>query len=119
MEKKELICITCPMGCSLTAERENPDQPWQISGNSCKRGVSYATAELTHPVRTLTSTVRVANRPGKYLAVKTSAPISKEKMFEAMDILRSTTVQAPVSIGQVILKDLLGEANVVAAAEIR
>lgn len=76
-EKKEMICINCPIGCTVTAEKTADG--FKVTGNTCPRGEKYAIAELTHPTRTLTTTVKVANREGVYLPVKTSAPISKEK----------------------------------------
>ena len=37
MEKKELTCICCPMGCALSVEMDG-NQVVSISGNTCKRG---------------------------------------------------------------------------------
>ena len=112
--KKELTCIVCPMGCRLSVEVDEAGVPTAVEGNRCPRGAAYAKDELTHPTRTLTSTVRVANRAGRMLSVKTNRPISKGKLFEAMDILRTVSVEAPVAIGDVIVADLFGEADVVA-----
>ena len=44
MLKKQFLCICCPTGCRLTAERENETAPWRISGNRCPRGAAYAQA---------------------------------------------------------------------------
>ena len=41
MEKKELICIGCPMGCALTVETEG-NEVLSVTGNTCPRGESYA-----------------------------------------------------------------------------
>ena len=45
MEKREMICIMCPMGCHLTVtiDGENID----VKGNSCNRGVVFAKEEVT------------------------------------------------------------------------
>lgn len=43
-----------------------------VAGNSCKRGVDYGIAEATNPVRTLTTTVRVVDQNGDYLALSPS-----------------------------------------------
>lgn len=115
MEKIEMICINCPLGCNLTVTRDGDDI--QVTGNTCKRGATYAVNELTHPVRTLTTTVAIGNREGKYLAVKTAKPISKAKLFEAMKLVNSVKAVAPVKIGDVIIPDMLGEADLVAAAD--
>ena len=115
--KKELICIGCPMGCMLCAELDEQGSVLAVSGNTCPRGKTYAEAELTHPTRTLTSTVRFSNRKAM-LPVKTDRPISKQHLLAAMAQLRDLRVAAPVRIGDVVLANLFGEANVVAAADV-
>jgi CxxC motif-containing protein len=115
MEKIEMICINCPLGCNLTVEYEGDDI--KVSGNTCPRGAKYAVDELTHPVRTLTTTVAISNRDGKYVAVKTSKPISKSKLFEAMAVINATKAEAPIAIGDVIIENMLGEADLIAAAD--
>lgn len=116
MEKIEMICINCPLGCSLTVERDGDN--FKVSGNTCPRGEKYAVNELTHPVRTLTTTVAVANREGAYLPVKTAKPISKGKLFEAMALVNATKAEAPIKIGDVIIENMLGEADLVAASDV-
>lgn len=116
MEKIEMICINCPLGCSLSVERDGDN--FKVSGNTCPRGEKYAVNELTHPVRTLTTTVAVANREGAYLPVKTAKPISKGKLFEAMAIVNSTKAVAPIKIGDVIIENMLGEADLVSASDV-
>ena len=101
--KKNMICILCPKGCALTV---SPDLA--VTGNTCPRGEKYAIDECTHPVRTVTATVRVANRPDTMLCVKTEAPVPKESMMEVMAHLRSMTVTAPIARGTVIVSDILG-----------
>ena len=117
MKTINLICIGCPLGCPLTVEMEG-EEVKAVSGNTCPRGEKYAVNELTHPVRTLTTTVAVANREGAYLPVKTAKPISKGKLFEAMALVNSTKAVAPVKIGDVIIENMLGEADLVAASDV-
>lgn len=116
-EKKEMICINCPIGCSLTAEKT--EEGFKITGNTCPRGEKYAVAELTHPTRTLTTTVAVANRDGVYLPVKTKAPISKEKLFDAMAVLSKVKVNAPIESGSVIVSAVCGESDVIATGSVK
>ena len=73
--KRELTCIVCPMGCQLTAELED-GKVVSVSGFTCPRGKQYAIDECTHPVRTLTTTVRCTD--GGVVAVKTNRPIPKD-----------------------------------------
>ncbi len=107
---KELTCVVCPAGCRMTAEVDENGRVIAVTGNTCPRGKSYAESEITHPVRMLTSTVTVKTASGDVmLPVKTSLPIPKEAMFEAMDLIRSLTVTAPVNTGDVLLADFIEE----------
>ena len=58
MEKRERICIGCPMGCPLTVQLED-GEILSITGQTCKRGEVYARNEVTNPTRIVTSTVMV------------------------------------------------------------
>jgi CxxC motif-containing protein len=84
------------------------DGKLEVSGYTCPKGQQYAIDECTHPVRTVTSVVRVSNRKDTMAAVKTAAPVPKGKMMDVMALLRQTQVQAPVAIGDVVLADVLG-----------
>ncbi len=114
---KNLICIVCPKGCHLQVDEDNG---YAVTGNSCPRGAEYGKTELLHPTRVLTSTVRVDGGLHRRLPVKTSAPIPTELMFEAMNALNGVTLTAPVTVGQVVLYDLLGTGvDVVATREMK
>lgn len=102
---KELICIVCPNGCHLKVDEQNG---YAVTGNKCDRGVDYGKAELCNPVRVVTTTVKLENAPSSRLPVKTDAAIPKGLIFQAMKIIDSLTVAAPVKVGQVLVKDLLG-----------
>ena len=104
--KRNLICIICPRGCSLAVEGEG--NSLAVRGNACTRGKDYAIAECTHPMRTVTSVVRVANREDTMVSVKTAAPIPKEHIFDVMQQIRATKVEAPIKSGTVILPDAYG-----------
>lgn len=105
MEKK-LTCIICPRGCALTVTVEDGNA--SVEGNFCVRGETYGKKEALAPERTVTSIVRVDNREDTMVSVKTAEPIPKDKIFEAMQIIRNTTVSAPVKIGDVIVPDFFG-----------
>ena len=103
---RKLTCIICPKGCPLTVTEEGSELA--VSGNLCPRGKKYAIEECTHPVRTVTSFIRVENRMDTMVSVKTAQPIAKEDMFLAMEKIRAARVNAPVAIGDVLLKDVFG-----------
>ena len=102
---KNLICIVCPKGCHLQVDEDNG---YAVTGNSCPRGAEYGKTELLHPTRVLTSTVRVDGGLHRRLPVKTTAPIPKELLFQAMEALNGVTLTAPVTVGQVVIANLLG-----------
>ena len=109
-----LTCIVCPKGCELHVTIDD-GKVKSVVGYSCKRGIAYAEAECIHPKRTVTSTVRTES--GSVLAVKTSAPIPKELVFQAMREINAAIAKNDTLIGDVIIPDLLGtEISVVATA---
>lgn len=112
--KRTLTCIVCPVGCTLEVELEGKNV-LSVSGNTCPRGVKYADAECTAPERTVTSTVRCSD--GSILPVKTDKPIPKEKVADCMKIINNSIAPLPVSIGDVIIRDVFGS-NVVATKNI-
>lgn len=102
---KNLICIVCPKGCHLTVD-ENHD--YAVSGNSCQRGVEYGRNEILNPSRVLTSIVRIENARYPGCSVKTSASIPKDKIWEAMELLKTIRLNAPVRIGDVVVSNICG-----------
>ncbi|MBE6815430.1 MAG: DUF1667 domain-containing protein [Ruminococcaceae bacterium] len=105
--KKNLICVSCPLGCPIEVEIEN-GEILSVTGNTCKRGDAYARAELTNPVRSLTTTVKLVDGNLPVVPVKSSKPVPKDKMFECMKLINEATIKAPVKIGDVVIKDILG-----------
>ena len=107
MEKARLICIGCPLGCSLEAELENGSVV-RVSGNTCKNGEKYARTELTNPTRIVTTTVRVTGGTIPVVSVKTAADIPKGQIFACVKALRAVEMPAPVAMGQVVLPNVCG-----------
>ncbi len=113
--KRNITCIVCPRGCTVTADIRGA--AITVAGNACARGEKHAIAEILHPVRSLTSIVRVSNRVDTMVSVKSAAPVPKERMFEIMERIHAASVEAPVKIGDVILPDVFGT-DIVATKEI-
>ena len=104
---RNLTCIICPKGCSLSLNVDGENL--NVSGFGCLRRKKICGRRVFSVRREPSaSTVRVVNRKDLMLSVKTSNPIPKEKIFEVMAKIRSSSVKAPVSIGDVILKDVYG-----------
>ena len=104
MEKKELICINCPLGCILTVETKDKEVV-NVTGNTCPRGRLYAQKEILNPTRIVTSVVNVKGGKSEMLPVKTQHDIPKEKIFNCLCSLKGVVVEAPVYIGDVIVTD--------------
>jgi CxxC motif-containing protein len=116
-EKTELICITCPMGCTLDVTHEG-DTIVEVDGATCKRGENYAKEELTNPQRMVTTTVRVAGGLHPLVPVFTSAPIPKARIFDLLEEIRKVEVKAPVKMGEAVLEDVVGtEVKVLASRD--
>ena len=102
---RTLICIGCPMGCSLTAEVEN-GAVVSVSGNTCKRGEDYARQDCVAPMRTVTGTVRLTD--GRILPVRTAGDVPKEAVFAVAAAFNAAHPAAPLSIGDVVIADVCG-----------
>ena len=104
---EEMICITCPMGCTLEVTHKG-ETVLDIQGNTCPRGLEYVERELTDPRRMVATTVRVEGGIHPLVPVYTAAPFPKPQIFKLLDALRDVEVKAPVAIDQVVLEDALG-----------
>jgi CxxC motif-containing protein len=114
---KELICIVCPKGCHLRVDEADN---YAVQGNACPRGAEYGKAELTNPTRVVTSTVCVEGGSVRRCPVKTNRPIAKAKMFDVMACINALHVQAPVTVGQVLLADICNTgADLVATGDVQ
>ncbi len=110
--KRELVCISCPVGCRLEAER-NDDGSLTVTGNQCPKGEEWAREEINAPKRVVTTTVAVdAGGRGKNdrsrVPVRTDKPLPVESIAPLLQKLHSMTVQAPVRLGDIILGDFEG-----------
>lgn len=100
----QFICIQCPRGCHLEVD----DETMKVTGNSCPRGEAYGKAEVTNPVRTVTSTVKIQGAESPRVSVRTDKPISKKLMFDVMKEISKVTLQAPCNVGDIVIPHILG-----------
>ena len=115
---RELTCINCPLGCSLTVTLEG-NEVVSVTGNTCPRGEAYARKEVTNPTRIVTSTVKVSGGVKEMINVKTEHDIPKGKIFDCVDALRGLCINAPVKIGDVVVENVCGTGvNIVAAGNV-
>ena len=105
----EVICILCPKGCLINVS--HGDESLNILGNACVKGLDFARQEWTHPMRTLSTTIRTTSNRVPRVPVKTSATISKDDLLKVMAYLSHVQVTLPVKMGDCIVKNVL-ELNV-------
>lgn len=118
MEVRELICISCPLGCVMNVTIDGGEVT-EVTGNTCKRGDIYGRKEVTNPTRMITSTVIVEGGELAMVSVATSGDVPKDKIFDCMKELKGVKVKAPVNIGDVVKEDILGLGiNIVATKKV-
>ncbi len=118
MNEVKLTCISCPVGCQITVQMDG-DKVVAVTGNSCPRGEAYARQEMIAPQRVIATSVKVENGALPLVSVKTDKPIPKRLIPQLMQYVKSLTVPAPVAIGQVLARDVLGTgANLVATRQV-
>jgi len=118
VSKRELTCIGCPMGCALIVELEGK-KVINVLGSSCKIGENYGKKECTNPTRVVTSSVLVIGGQSEILSVKTEKDIPKNLIYDCVGALKDVVVEAPVHIGDVILKNILNTGvNIIATKNI-
>ena len=106
-EKRELICIGCPMGCPMTVKL-NDNAVQSVEGNTCKRGDDYARREVIAPMRMLTTTLPVLNGDRTTVVVKTNGEVPKALLLDCARALQNTKVTAPVKAGDIVFPNVLG-----------
>lgn len=105
--EKTIICTVCPRGCHVKVTL-NGAEVAEVADYGCKRGKEYAAAEATHPVRILTTTVKIADAAYNLLPVRSNAPVPKELQMACMEAIKAVAVTAPVKAGDVVLPNICG-----------
>ena len=115
--QKKIICIVCPRGCHITAEKT--DNGILVKGNACKRGHDFTVLEITAPRRSLTTTVRTIFPQFPVLPVRTDTELPKELLSDAMRIIDNILVDEKVRMHDIIIKDILGTGcNIIASSDL-
>ena len=119
IERKDFVCIGCPMGCNITVEADNGEIK-NIVGNTCSRGADYVTKELTDPRRIVTSLARVRGGTFPVVSVKTAADIPKDCIRDCIKVLKTVELLAPVRMGDVVIENVCGTGvGIVATANVK
>ena len=105
MENEEtIICILCPIGCEIKVDKKNLSK---MIGAKCKKGVEYSKNEIINPKRIITTSILVKNGNLPLVSVKTSKPIPKNKINNVLELIKAKSIEAPVKIGDIIIKNIL------------
>ena len=104
--EQTITCINCPVGCRMTVSLSDTGEFLSVTGNTCPRGAKYAQQECTLPERMITAVIPVAGSETP-LSVKTASPVPKKLFSSVIDELARVQVSLPVTIGQIVLPDVL------------
>ncbi|MDR0311689.1 MAG: DUF1667 domain-containing protein [Acidobacteriota bacterium] len=125
--KKELTCVRCPNGCTITVELdENGKILVDAEGKlaigkevACKMGDEWAKQEIENPMRTIASSIPVENGDSLMVSVRTDRPIPLAKIFAVMDEIRKKTLKAPIVINDVIIANPAGcDTDIIATRDV-
>ncbi len=106
--QKNIICVACPMGCAVTVDIADNGEILSVSGNTCKRGDTYAKAECTNPVRSLATTVKVNGGVYNVVPCKSAGSLPKNMIMDCMKVINAAQADAPVALGDILVKNILG-----------
>lgn len=101
MEKRNLTCIMCPLGCQLTVTIDGDNIT--VTGNNCKRGEVFGKEEVTSPMRIVTSSVKTEKG---VRACKTTKPVPKSMIFDVMKEIEKLRLKS-AKFGEVVIKNVL------------
>lgn len=118
-KKKQITCIVCPIGCKIHVKSDG--MHFEIcDGYKCKRGIEYARSEALDPRRMLTSSVLVKGGEWPLVSVKSSKAVPKNNIFEVLSEIKKSSVNAPIKLGQTIIKNVAGtKIDIVATKSIK
>ncbi len=115
---RTFTCVLCPNGCEISAELAG-SRITSVEGALCRRGDTYVKQEINDPQRNIASSVLVANGTLPLVSVRLTAPIPRDQIFAVMAEIRKVRVQAPVSIGQVLIRNVLNlDRDVIATKQV-
>jgi CxxC motif-containing protein len=113
-EKRHFVCVVCPVGCEIDVVHDG-GKIISMEGNKCEKSEEFVSQELVEPMRILTTTVRIQGSRWPVIPVRTDKAVPKRLFPRIMRQLRRIRLQAPVSMLDVVVRDVLHTgANVVA-----
>lgn len=115
-----IVCIVCPVSCPVDVKWTQEDGVLGIQNHLCRLARDYVESEIFDPRRLLTTSIPVDGGDWPLVSVKTVPPVPKDRMLEAMDEITGVRVKAPIKVGDVLIRNLLGtDSDVVATRNVK
>lgn len=111
---RQYTCIICPKGCEITAHMEEIGEDGgggrilSLEGAACPKGQAYVRQELTDPQRNIATSVLVRGGVLPLASVRLTKPIPRDRIKDAMEVIKTCRLTAPVEAGTVVIHHLLG-----------
>lgn len=107
--EKEIICISCPIGCHLNVSwdenRELELEDINVENNKCSRGIIYGREEILAPKRVITATCLIDSIHMQRIPVKTTNAIIKEYITDLLGDIYRLKIKTPVKTGDILIKN--------------
>lgn len=117
---KLFICTACPKGCPIRViATDGNESGFILKGHTCQKGEEFVLAEMMNPVRILTTTVRINHHNPSRLPVRSDKGIPKKMLLKCMSLLKQMSVNAPISMGETIVENILESGvNIIASRSV-
>ncbi len=116
--RKEYTCIMCPTGCEMEAEIDGMTIS-SVEGAACNKGVEYVEQEILNPQRNIATSVLVENGDIPLVSVRLTGTIPKARIFDVMNEIKKVRLSAPVKMGQILIKNVVGlDSDVIATKNV-
>lgn len=145
--KHEITCTSCPMGCRITVELEEPGgvrggTAYGAAAAGAARGadspgsadhlIKVENAQITGnscrrgaeyaweeitAPKRVVTSVAAVKGKDRMLPVRTARPVPKECIFAVMDAIRQIEVTLPVQTGQILVENIAGSGVTLTASK--
>lgn len=103
---KRMTCVLCPNGCKLKVEVSDKET-LSVIGARCSKGETFASQEISDPKRNIATSVLVKGGTMPLTSVRLTASIPRRHIFDVMNEIRKVEFEAPVTSGQILIKNVL------------
>ena len=101
--EKQLICLSCPIGCHLTVREASGDL--DIKGNRCPKGLDYAREEYYSPKRVVTATCSTSSPTARRVPVRSDAPVPIDQIRALLAAIYELNLRPPLRSGETVIPD--------------